>query len=1075
MVYATELGIKVTWDDSRVQAGITHTQADIKGFISNVRSSISQGIGMALGQIGFNSVIDGTKRLVMGMIDANAQWEDFNSQFEVMLGSADRAKSLMAEIQDMAKFTPFETTDLADATKTLLAFGSTQEEIMPTLKMLGDVAMGNKQKFGSLTLAFGQMKSAGRLMGQDLLQMINAGFNPLQIISEKTGISMGELKKQMEQGAISSRMVEDAFRTATTEGGRFFGGMEKGSQTFNGLKSTLQDAVAILMREIGAPFFEKAKKGLIKVIDYVSSDEGKEAIKNFISLAGKAALFGVAVAGVAKAFSLFKGIASFFGSVGEMLITMAGKTGAVIGLGRGATMAAGAMGGLRVALAALTGPIGWVITAITLLVSAYVKNFAGFRDFVNGMVADAQAFVAEIIGYFQQFAAENQELIEFIKAYWEMLKKWWAVLFQALMDVVKYNWELIKNVIRIALNYISGIIKFWKAVFQGDWEGAWEAAKETLVKVWAGFQLIVANGVLAILSIVKKFGNFFAGMLGKEFTGLDGAIEAVKKSIKGYEAQVKVSNAAVRKEIKATVEEQKKAVVDQTVDWSGFGAPPTKEKKGKGDDEAKKRQEELQKALEHQKQLVEEHRRAMQDLWKEQLRLNGARESEIFQWEYLRGVYPEMTQKQYEQRLEAMQYNEALRDRLKAQDESTQKQTRFNDSVRDYLEQAKQQLAFAGMTTERERVLWEIREGKYKAATMWQRIFLVAAAEAVDKDAKNRAGMEAYKTALAEVEAGLAAFTKGAREAGVAQMMLNGMTREQAEEIWGKQETLKGMTSYSEKMKEINDQLREMALSTREAAVQQLMLDESMTRAQAEEVVDKTRHIANAKAYREALKELNLQMLELVSTGKEWQVQQLMADQQLTRAQAEEIVVRKQQIEALKEYREQLKETATDVTDIFMDALADLRQGFGGFYKGVLDGFRKMLVEMAMAYIRSQVYRFIFNLFGSFGSPGRTFVPGMRPGSFGGFRASGGHMNARAAYVVGEYGPELVRPDSSSHVYDSRETAKILSKSNSEGVTINLGGITMNGVQDFESFRKNRGQMASDLFKMLDKAARRNR
>ena len=79
-----------------------------------------------------------------------------------------------------------------------------------------------KNKLSSLTLAFSQVQSTGRLMGQDLLQMIGQGFNPLQIISEKTGRSMADLKKDMENGAISADMVTEAFKIATSEGGRFF-------------------------------------------------------------------------------------------------------------------------------------------------------------------------------------------------------------------------------------------------------------------------------------------------------------------------------------------------------------------------------------------------------------------------------------------------------------------------------------------------------------------------------------------------------------------------------------------------------------------------------------------------------------------------------------------------------------------------------------------------------------------------------------------------------------------------------------------------------------------------------------
>jgi tape measure domain-containing protein len=123
--------------------------------------------------------------------------------FETMLGSAEKAKKMLADLKEFGAKTPFEFPQLRDNAKLLLNFGISADQIMPTLQMLGDVAGGDGEKLNGLTLAFAQMSSAGRLMGQDLLQMINAGFNPLQEISRTTGESMADLKKRMEAGGIT--------------------------------------------------------------------------------------------------------------------------------------------------------------------------------------------------------------------------------------------------------------------------------------------------------------------------------------------------------------------------------------------------------------------------------------------------------------------------------------------------------------------------------------------------------------------------------------------------------------------------------------------------------------------------------------------------------------------------------------------------------------------------------------------------------------------------------------------------------------------------------------------------------
>ena len=98
--------------------------------------------------------------------------------------------------------------------------------MIPTLEMLGDISMGDAQRFSSLALAFGQISVEGKMTSEHLVQLVNAGFNPLQIIAEKTGKSVSELTNEMSDGKLSVEMVADAFEVATAEGGKFHGMIE---------------------------------------------------------------------------------------------------------------------------------------------------------------------------------------------------------------------------------------------------------------------------------------------------------------------------------------------------------------------------------------------------------------------------------------------------------------------------------------------------------------------------------------------------------------------------------------------------------------------------------------------------------------------------------------------------------------------------------------------------------------------------------------------------------------------------------------------------------------------------------
>ena len=183
-----------------------------------------------------------------------AGMESLIVQFEVLTKSADKAQELIKSFREEAIKSPLSVEDYAQAGKTLMAFGISADETLPILKTLGDVSMGNAEQFGSLALAFAQTQAAGRLMGQEVLQFVNAGFNPLQEISRKTGKSMIELKKAMEDGAISADMVTDAFRSATAEGGLFYGALDKGATTTQGKIAKLGDAIMGLKVSFGTGF-----------------------------------------------------------------------------------------------------------------------------------------------------------------------------------------------------------------------------------------------------------------------------------------------------------------------------------------------------------------------------------------------------------------------------------------------------------------------------------------------------------------------------------------------------------------------------------------------------------------------------------------------------------------------------------------------------------------------------------------------------------------------------------------------------------------------------------------------------
>ncbi len=192
-------------------------------------------------------------------LSTSAAFEQLAISFRVMTGSAQTGQALTDAIIELGAKTPMTAQQLSRAAQLLLSFGESAENIIPDLKLLGDITGGEANRFSQLALVFAQVGANGKLMGQDLLQMVNAGFNPLQIISQKTGKSMGELRKEMEEGRISFQMVAQAMKDATAEGGRYFGLMEQQSQSLNGRLSTLGDTWEQVAKNIGDVFAPAAK------------------------------------------------------------------------------------------------------------------------------------------------------------------------------------------------------------------------------------------------------------------------------------------------------------------------------------------------------------------------------------------------------------------------------------------------------------------------------------------------------------------------------------------------------------------------------------------------------------------------------------------------------------------------------------------------------------------------------------------------------------------------------------------------------------------------------------------------
>lgn len=242
------------------------------------------------------SVFTVQKALEFGraMMDVRGQIESFQISFDTLLGDKGKAAAFFGELKEFAVNTPLMLDDLARSAQTMLGFGVEGERVMTILKQIGDVTMGNSERLKSMSLAFSQMWANGRLMGDDLLQMIDAGFNPLTVMAERTGKSVRQLREEMSAGAISAEMVAQAFADATGEGGKYYQMLEKQSKGVKGLESNFQGAVQDMLNELGSKTQDWYAGGI---------EAATELVKNYEEV-GNALMTVVAALGSYKAMVL---------------------------------------------------------------------------------------------------------------------------------------------------------------------------------------------------------------------------------------------------------------------------------------------------------------------------------------------------------------------------------------------------------------------------------------------------------------------------------------------------------------------------------------------------------------------------------------------------------------------------------------------------------------------------------------------------------------------------------------------------------------------------------------------------
>lgn len=382
------LHFEALFDDSELRAGAQRAQAELRGIGTAAEAEVLKMDGL-MGKLAASAAglfaVDKIKDFVSQLALVRGEYQQLEVAFETMLGSKSKADALMGQLIDTAATTPFEMSEVAEASKMLLAYGMEGDKVNETLIRLGDIAAGLSMPLKDLAFLYGTTMVQGRLYTQDLNQFLGRGIPLADELAKQFGKNKSEVKKLVEEGKIGFPEVQKAIEALTGEGSKFGGLMEKQSKTIKGQLSNIEDAWEQMFNEIG-----KSQEGNISgVLDITG-----KLIENWRTI-GKVVLSVVAIYGAYKAATMVAAVATRIAAAASESMAYQQKLAAMqgialseaqAGVAAASSMATGAFNALKVAFA--SNPFGLIITAITTVITLFVA----FRSEVDETTQMSEKF-----------------------------------------------------------------------------------------------------------------------------------------------------------------------------------------------------------------------------------------------------------------------------------------------------------------------------------------------------------------------------------------------------------------------------------------------------------------------------------------------------------------------------------------------------------------------------------------------------------------------------------------------------------------------------------------------------------
>lgn len=418
-------------------------------------------------------------------LKAAADIEQAHVAFEVFLGDANQAKKVMEDLIDFAVKTPFRFKGLMETSNMLMAMGESGATLVDTLRILGTVSRGRQDLLSRVALAYGQIMTAGKLRGQELRQLTEAGVGIIPELSKLTGIPEKDLASRVSDYNIPAAVVRQALVNMTSEGGRFFGLLERIAQTLRGIFSNLIDSVYVLSSSFGSQIVRVLNLGeaIKKLIAFLN-----KLNEQFLDLDDSQKKLILGVTALLFVLGPLMVFLSTWIKLGTFVIsTIRLMSASILGLQAG-------LGSLLVRVLLIPGAIIAAMTSIFLLI-----------DELNVWMKGGETYLGDFLGPFSKYEERVNSFYNKIKSFYENFKEDLKIL----KDYVETDFITpIKDMFTNLFNYVHGLVEH-------DIEKISESLENMGPIMWKLFSSIVNGLAYVIMTLWDTLVNaIYEGIKG---------------------------------------------------------------------------------------------------------------------------------------------------------------------------------------------------------------------------------------------------------------------------------------------------------------------------------------------------------------------------------------------------------------------------------------------------------------------------------------------------------------------------------------------------------------------------------